>query len=155
MKMYPILIAILLCVTSWAQEADVTNSDAYKFIQNYYSTFATGYDLDDRYVIISENYKAIFSDTTFTLTFDTIDKNRDLQKQIVSIDLKDVISIEPNGLDVVEIMDYETYAIPVCWKLAFITANETYVINIYYEVDEDVEQTEIYKAFENLIKIKQ
>jgi len=29
---------------------------------------------------------------------------------------------------------------------------EAYNINIYYEVDEDVEQSEIYKAFVELIK---
>lgn len=36
-------------------------------------------------------------------------------------------------------------------RLTFKTKTEEYNINIYYEVDDDVEQTEIYKAFAELI----
>lgn len=37
-------------------------------------------------------------------------------------------------------------------RLAFKTKTVEYNINIYYEVDDDVEQTEIYKAFKTLIE---
>jgi hypothetical protein len=39
---------------------------------------------------------------------------------------------------------------PICGKLGFKTKDEVQDINIYYEVDEDVTTTEIYKAFERL-----
>jgi hypothetical protein len=122
------------------------------YIQDYYSTFRTGYDFDGKFIAISENYKATFSDSHFILTFDTFDENKKIQKKTISINLKKVIGIEPNGTDVVEIHDSETAIVPISGKLAFITKKKSYDINVYYEVDEDVEQTRIYKAFNDLIK---
>ncbi|WP_034917658.1 hypothetical protein [Gillisia sp. CAL575] len=124
------------------------------YIQDYYSSFSTGYDFDGKDIVLSNNYKAIFSGFIFTLTFDTFDEQKNLNNQTITINLKEVISLEPNGTDVVEIYDFETLVIPITGKLAFITADESYDVNIYYEVDEDVEQTKIYKAFEDLIKLK-
>jgi hypothetical protein len=134
-----------------AQKIDTFN-DAMKFIQDYYSDFSTGYDFNGKYVALSNNYKATFSDSIFTLTFDVIDENKNIQNQTVTINLKDVISMAPNGTDIVEIFGNDPLIVPICGKLAFITNNESYYININYEVDEDVEQTEIYKAFVELIK---
>jgi hypothetical protein len=36
--------------------------------------------------------------------------------------------------------------------MAFTMVNESYDINIYFEVDEDVTTSQIYKAFEELTK---
>ncbi len=144
-----ILIVLLSFFSSKAQK--IKNSSL-EYIQDYYSDFSTGYDFDGKYISLSDNYKAIFSDAIFTLTFNTYDEPNNIQKQTVTFSLKDVISIEPNGTDVVEIFGNDPLIVPICGKLAFKTANESFDINIYYEVDEDVEQTEIYKAFEELIK---
>jgi hypothetical protein len=133
-------------------KASCTKNWALNYIKDDYSSFKTGYDLDGEYKVISENYKASFADSIFTLTFDTFDENIVIQKQTITINLKDVITLSPNGADTVEINDYVAYALPICGKLAFATTNESYEINIYYKVDNDVEQTEIYKAFEDLMK---
>lgn len=145
-----ILIVLLSFFSSKAQE--IKNSSL-EYIKEYYSNFSTGYDFDGKYLMLSNNYNATFSDSIFTLTFDGIDENKNFKKQTITINLKDVISIEPNGTDVVEIFGNDPLIVPICGKLAFITNNESYYININYEVDEDVERTEIYKAFEELIKI--
>lgn len=153
MKANFIFTLLLLSQFVVAQKID-TVDDSIKYIQDYYSGFSTGYNFDGEYITFSDNYKAAFSDAIFTLTFDSIDENKNLQNQAVTINLKDVISMEPNGTDVVEIFGNDPLIVPICGKLAFITNNESYYININYEVDEDVEQTEIYIAFEELIKIK-
>ena len=69
------------------------------------------------------------------MTFDAIDENNNLQKQSVIIHLNDVISIEPNGKDIVEIFGDTRLVVPLCGKLKSNTKNESYEINIYYEVD--------------------
>jgi hypothetical protein len=129
--------------------------DSVKYIQDYYSGFSTGYDFDGKYITFSDNYKATFSDAIFTLTSDSIDEKKNLQKQTITINLKDVLSMKPNGTDVVEIFGNDPFILPICGKLAFKTATEEYNLNIYYEVDDDVEKTKIYKAFQELIKTKQ
>lgn len=151
MKANFIFTLLLLSQFVVAQKID-TVDDSIKYIQDYYSNFSTGYDFDGKYLMLSNNYNATFSDATFTLTFDVIDENKNIQKQAVTINLKEVISIEPNGTDVVEIFGNDPLILPICGKLAFKTETEEYNINIYYEVDDDVEQTEIYKTFKTLIE---
>ncbi|MFA5298787.1 MAG: hypothetical protein WC389_11335 [Lutibacter sp.] len=129
-----------------------SNEGAIEFIKDYYSNFQTGYDFDGKYKFISNNYKATFSDSNFTLTFDTFDDNKITQHQTVTFNLKDITAIEPNGGDVIEILGTETIILPICGKLAFKTKEEAYEINIYYEVDEDVTTTEIYKGFVSIWK---
>ena len=150
MRATSIITLLLISQCLFAQKIE-TVDDSIKYIQDYYSDFSTGYDFDGKDITLSDNYKATFSDSIFTLTFDKADENEILQKQTIIIKLNDVVSIEPSGAEMVEIFGDETYAIPICGKLAFITATETYEINIYYEVDEDVERTQIYKAFTELI----
>ena len=143
-----LVVLTLLTYSGVAQNSD----DDIEYIKSYYSDFKTGYDFDSEYVAISENYKATFADTIFTLTFDTFDENKEIQKQTITINPKGVFSIEPNGTDVVEIFGNDPLIVPICGKLAFITAHQTFNINIYYEVDADVEQSEIYFAFNQLIE---
>jgi hypothetical protein len=149
MKNRTLSLFFLLCV--FITQAQDKKHSAIDYIKEYYSGFKTGYDFDGEYKVISDNYKASFANSIFTLTFDTFDENIVIQKQTISIDLKEVIKMSPNGVAIVEIKDDVAYAIPICGKLAFTTPNESYEINIYYEVDNDVEQTEIYKAFEELM----
>lgn len=145
-------IIILMLVTQFVagQETEPAN-DPVKYIQDYYSNFGTGYDFDGKYITLSNNYKTIFSDSTFTLTFDRVDENKVLQKQTIVINLKEVVSIGPNGTEVVEILGDDHFIIPICGKLAFKATHKYDEINIYYEVDEDVEQNKIYKAFETIL----
>jgi hypothetical protein len=121
------------------------------FIKQYYFDFSTGYDFGGKYVTITDNYKVKFNESQFTLTFDTFDNNVKSNSATVSFNLKDIIAIEPSGMAFVNIVG-EEYGIPVNGKLMLKTPKEEYELNIYYEVDEDVTTTEIYKAFEEVIK---
>ncbi|MGV8946370.1 MAG: hypothetical protein ACOH1N_08080 [Lutibacter sp.] len=145
------IILLLFFLNSNAQVSNFSKKEAIEYIINYYSDFQTGYDFDGKYKFISNNYKATFSGLSFILTFDTFDENKNIQNQTITFNLKDIIAIEPNGTNVVEIFDTETLILPICGKLAFQTKDKIQDINIYYEVDEDVTQTNIYKAFEQLI----
>lgn len=129
-----------------------SNEDAIEVIKDYYSEFNTGYDFDGNYKILTNNYKATFSGSIFTLTFDTFDENENPQNQTKTINLKEVVSIEPYGTDVVEIKDNDPFIIPINGKLAFFTEKEIIEIPIYYEVDDDVTTSQIYKAFETILK---
>lgn len=148
------IIITLIHLSNYLSGQEIETADhSAEYIQDYYSLFDTGYNFDGQYITLSDNYKAVFSDSIFTLTFDRADENEILQKQTITINLKDVVTIEPNGTDVVEILENNPLFLPICGKLVFNTASESYEINIYYEVDEDVERTQIYKAFKNLIEI--
>lgn len=120
----------------------------------YYSDFQTGYDFEGEFKIFSNNYEATFSGSTFTLTFDTFDENGKPFNKTKTIQLKDVVSIEPYGTDLVEIHGDESFMLPISGKLAFFTKKEVFEIPIYYEVDDDVTTSKIYKAFEKLLKSK-
>jgi hypothetical protein len=123
---------------------------AIDYIKSYYFDFRTGYDFGGKFVTITDNYKVKLNESLFTLTFDTFENNSKSTSVTVSFNLKDIIAIEPNGGDTAEIIGSETLIIPLNGKLLFKTAKEEYNLNIYYEVDEDVTQTEIYNAFNRL-----
>lgn len=93
MKETFIISLLLLSQCLVAQKID-TVDDSIKYIQNYYSDFSTGYDFDGKYVAISDNYKASFTGPIFTLTFDTYDDQNNIQNQIITINLKDIISLK-------------------------------------------------------------
>lgn len=152
-----ILLLITLLVSfnkSIAQDSIDNNSKAESHIKMYYSDFQTGYNSNGKFKIFSNNYKASFSGSVFTLTFDSFDENEKPLNQTKTIHLKDVVSIEPYGTDIVEIHGDESFMLPINGKLAFFTKKEMVEIPIYYEVDEDVTTTEIYKAFEKVLKSK-
>lgn len=112
-----ILIVLLSFFSSKAQEI---KKSSLEYIKDYYSDFSTGYDFDGKYIVISDNYKATLTDAIFTLTFESIDENKNLQKQTVTFSLKDIVSIEPNGTDVVEIFGNDPLIVPISGKLVFI-----------------------------------
>ncbi len=133
-------------------QTTLSKQEATEFIKDYYTNFQTGYDFDGKYKIISENFKTEFSDSIFILTFDTYRENKNIQNQKVTINLKDILSLEPYGTDVVEVYGNDPFIIPINGKLAFSTENEVFEIPIYYEVDEDVTTSQIYEAFETIWK---
>ncbi len=144
-------ILIFWVFTGAAQQTD-NLQQAVNYIQDYYSSFTTGFDISGNYIALSENYKATFSDSIFTLSYDITDANKHYLSEKKTINLKNVLRIEPYGTDVVELTGNDPLILPVCGKLAFITNEEIFEINIYYEVDADVEQSEIFKSFNHLIE---
>lgn len=144
---YLITIIFLQTAISNAQ-TNFSNQEAIDFIKEYYSEFDRGYDFDGTYTLISNNYHPTFSDSIFTLTFDSYDENKNPQHQKITINLKTVTSIEPYGGDVVEVHTDDPFSIIINGNLGFFTENEVFEIPIYYQVDEDVTTSQIYKAFE-------
>lgn len=122
--LYISLFFLYIPIASNAQQTNTFN-ESISYIKDYYSSFETGYDFDGKHIVISNNYKAIFSGSNFTLTFDTFGENKNIQNQTITINLKDVLSIEPNGTDVVEIFGNNPFILPICGKLAFITNMES------------------------------
>lgn len=123
-----------------------------KYIEDYYSDFQTGYSFDGKYVHLSNNYKATFSGPVFTLTFDHFDENKNIQRKQIKINLKDVVSLEPYGTELVEIHGDESLILPISERLALTTENQVFKISIHYKVEGDIMKTEIYKAFEAVWK---
>lgn len=151
MKKYLFIILLFTCKFACAQQINAKGTYT-KYIEDYYSDFQTGYDFDGKYVIVSNNYKATFSGSFFTFTFDSFDENKNIQHQKIRINLKDVVSIEPYGTEVVEIYSDELIILPIRGRLALTTEKEIFKISIHYEVDGDVMKTEVYKAFEAVWK---
>lgn len=149
--LYISLFFLYIPITSNAQQTNTFN-ESISYIKNYYSSFETGYDFDGKYIVITENYIVTFSNDIFTLTFDSVDENKNIQNKTITINLSEVNTIEPYGTDVVEVFGKPTLIVPLSGKLALFTNTETYEINIYYEVDEDVERTQIYKSFKKIIE---
>jgi hypothetical protein len=152
MKKPTLILIIMLCVlTIKAQKKENAVID---YIKAYYADFSTGYNYDGRYTLVSNNYKTVFTDTSFTLTFDVFNEEDSIQHKTTTINLKEVISIENGGGITVDIYDDIPYMIIISGRLAFKTANDSYEINIYHDYENELEQTKIYKAFENLITTK-
>lgn len=149
MRNSTILLFLFLC--AFTLKAQEINNNSLEYIKEYYSNFSTGYDFDGKDITVTDNYKTKLSGSLFTLTFDTIDESQNKQNKTVSFNLKKIISMEPFGGDNVEIIGDETLIIPLNGEIAFKTKTEEYIINIYYEVDDDVEQSNIFKAFDELI----
>lgn len=151
MKKTTLLLIILFCVlTIKAQNKENAVID---YIKQYYTDFSTGYNYDGNYTLVSNNYKTVFTDTSFTLTFDVFDEEGSIQHKTTTINLKEVISIEDGGGIIVDVRGDQPYMIVVSNILSFKTANYSYEINIYSYRGYDIEQTEIYKAFEELINL--
>lgn len=134
--------------TTFSEEA------AIEYIKDYYSNLQTGFD-SDGYNIVTTNYKATFTDRVFELTYDEYDTNTAEKKEThtVTFNFNDIESIEPMGMENAAIYGDETIYIPLNAKLLFKNATNKYYINIYYEVDDDVTTTEIYKAFKKVLKL--
>lgn len=154
MKKYIFTIAIFSWHLTSAQQSYTTESYI-KYVEDYYSNFQTGYDSNGKYKIISNNYKAIFSDSIFTLTFDIFDDYENIENKKITFNLKDVVSIEPYGGNFIEIVDDETITVPISLSLGLKIKEEVFEITIYFNGYEDVATTEIYKAFESVWKYYQ
>ena len=153
-----VFLLFVLCV--FTIKAQDKKSKAIDYITKYYSDYSTNYDSERQNNVISGNYKASFSGSLFTLSFDyygfpPYNTNKVAQKEKISIDLKDVIRFYLDSEVIIKGDDVEEpYGIPICRILAFKTKNEIHKINIhcqFYIEERTIEQTEIYNAFQELI----
>lgn len=147
------ILAFTLLINVYQTNAQNERAKAIAYIQDYYKEFETGYNFDGKSITLSKNYKATFLDSVFTLTFDQLESQNQFKQVKIVINFNHILRIEPYGTDVVEIRDHDPYMIPITGKLAFITENQIHEINIYYEVDEDVELSTIFLSFDKLIKL--
>lgn len=129
-----------------AQEED----SSIKYIEDYYSHFSTGYNFNGRYTALTDNYKASLNDSIFKLTFDSFDEFGKAKNQVITINLNEVIRLE-SGVNVVEVHHFDTIILPISFQLIFYLADESYVIDINFNSEEKVEESEIYKAFDKLL----
>jgi hypothetical protein len=155
MKNTALLLFVLL--STCATQAQHNKTNAIDYVKEYYAGFKTGYDSPGGYFTATDNYKVELHNSIFTISFDTYKYKEFIKTETIQFDLKNVTSIYPNGTEILENFgdktgDYQMILTLICGKLAFKTATEEYNLNIYYEVDDDVEKTKIYKAFEELIK---
>lgn len=129
-------------------------NSAIDYIKKYYFDFKTGYDSPGGYFTITDNYKVKIVNSIFSLTFDTYDKKVFIKTETVSFDLKEVLSVYNNGT---ETLTYESGFViqPISDIIGFKTKTKDYNLNIKYQKRIHAQQTEIFKAFEELIKINQ
>ena len=59
MKIYLSLIIFSITLSLKAQQTSSLEAST-TYVQDYYSTYETGYDFDGRYLVTSNNYKATF-----------------------------------------------------------------------------------------------
>ncbi len=124
-----------------AQNPCFTRETAIEYITDYYYGFITGYDFDGNFITLSTNYNATFSGSVFTLTFDSLDKNKNMQPQKITYDLKNVKSMTPSVIEIVEIYQVEILIAPLSKKIASHTP-DGFV---------DMADSEFYAAFSHLI----
>ena len=67
------ILAFTLLIIVYQSNAQNERAKAIAYIQDYYEQFETGYDFDGKSITLSKNYKATFSDSVFTLTFDQLE----------------------------------------------------------------------------------
>lgn len=155
MKNKIILIFVLFSATLLL--AQKTNDSAIKYIKEYYAGFKTGYDTPGGYFTVTDNYNVELQESIFTISSDTYMYREFIKTETIQFDLKNVTSIYPNGTEILENYgnktdDYQMILTLLCGRLAIKTPTKEYNLNIYYEVDADVEQSQIFKAFEILKK---
>ncbi|WPR70290.1 hypothetical protein SLW70_10065 [Flavobacterium sp. NG2] len=122
-----------------------------RLIKRYYFDFKTGYDTPGGFFTVTDNYKVKILNSIFTMSFD-IFKFKEFQKtEKISFDLKDIISIYNKGT---VYQEFENgYVIqPVSSSIGFKSKTMEYSLNIKLNKQIQPENTEIYKAFQELLK---
>lgn len=148
MKKIFLFFWLVFCFFGVKAQSKPTAAESY--IKEYYADFKTGYNFDGKYTLLTNNYNAVFSGSVFTLSFDSYNEQNTLKHKTISIDLKEVLRIENGGGSIVEVQDIQPYGLPVSYLLMFVTEDEIFEINIFFDVHKDIEYSEIFKAFEVL-----
>lgn len=136
---------IELLQTSYAKDKSI------RYIKRYYFDFKTGYDTPGGFFTVTDNYKVKLLNSIFTMSFD-IYKFKEFQKtEMISFYLKDIISIYNKGT-VYEEFENGFVVQPVSSSIGFKSKTMEYSLNINLEKHIQPEYTEIYKAFQELLK---
>jgi hypothetical protein len=125
---------------------------AIDYIKRYYFDFKTGYDSPGGYFTVTDNYKVELHNSIFTMSYDTYMYKEFLKKETITFDLKDVLSIYNKGTVCIE-FDNGFVRYPVSSSIGFKSKTKGYSLNIKLDKQTQTENTEIYKAFEDLIKL--
>lgn len=155
MKKLLLLFAFLMVQPFFSQKTQEENTslkEAVAFITNYYQDFTTEYDYKGHYKMLSNSYKATFSDSKFSLSYKKYDDDNKATIITDTFDLKKVTEMHANGGELVEIKESEPVLIPVALRIGFKIKDKWESVNIYVEDEDDIAGTPIYKAFENVWK---
>ncbi|MFT5761959.1 MAG: hypothetical protein ACI8WA_001083, partial [Polaribacter sp.] len=122
------------------------------YIKKYYFDFKTGYNTPGGFFTVTDNYKVKLVNSIFTISFDTYRFREFIKKETITFDLKDVLSIYNKGTVYVE-FDNGFVLYPVSSSIGFKSKSINYSLNIKLDKQTQTENTEIYKAFEELLKL--
>ena len=148
----PVLFVVaLLCTELVAAQNTNSVKDPWLYIQTYYMTFTSGYYQGEEYIAMTKNYQVSLKDSIFLMEYDRYDRDRVKVRQTLHINLKHVTELESNGTNIIEVKEISKHTFVVSENLKFTTPKETFNIEIYYEADIPVEQSDIFKAFQQLI----
>lgn len=125
---------------------------AIDYIKRYYFDFKTGYNTPGGFFTVTDNYKVKLVNSIFTISFGTYRFREFIKKETITFDLKDVLSIYNKGTVYVE-FDNGFVLYPVSSSIGFKSKTKGYSLNIKLDKQTQTENTEIYKAFEELIKL--
>jgi hypothetical protein len=125
---------------------------AIDYIKRYYFDFKTGYNTPGGFFTVTDNYKVKLVNSIFTISFDTYRFREFIKKETITFDLKDVLSIYNKGTVYVE-FDNGFVLYPVSSSIGFKSKSINYSLNIKLDKQTQTENTEIYKAFEELLKL--
>ena len=158
-KLITICLLLAMSFTVKAQTEKMSTKQALDVIQSYYKGFDTGYEFNGKHKVITNNYKIANTDCKFIVSFNVYDIEDNKNTSIIQFNWKDIETIDPMGTtDVADAVNEEKTMIPINGKLLFKTKSNSYVLcnnkkvkefylNIYYQVDNDVTTTTIYRAF--------
>lgn len=154
-KIILLFLVFIIGFSVTAQVTKMTKDQTVEFIKDYYSNYKTGYDVDEKYHLLSNNYKVTIEGCNFKISFDEYDHKTALKKKTkeVQFNFSEIKSIEPTGdLDYeLEIGLYQsTYG---CLQFHSNTTKKKLLVNIEYEPDADVTKSGIYIAFERLLEL--
>ena len=133
-----------LLQTSYAKDKSI------RYIKRYYIDFKTGYDTPGGFFTVTDNYKVNLLNGIFTMSFDTYNDKEFQKTEKISFDLKDIVSIYNGGT---ETLTFENGFViqPVSNVIGIKTKTNDYNLYIKYQERIAADQTEIYKAFEEVI----
>jgi hypothetical protein len=135
---------IELLQTSYAKDKSI------RYIKRYYFDFKTGYNTPGGFFTVTDNYKVKLLNGIFTMSFDTFMYKKFQKTKKISFDLKDIVSIYNGGTETLT-FENDFVVQPVCNIIGIKTKTITYNLFIKYQKHTAADQTEIYKAFEEVI----
>lgn len=122
------------------------------YIKKYYFDFKTGYDTPSGFFTVTDNYKVKLLNSIFTMSYDTYMYKKFQKTETISLNLKDILSIYNKGIVYLE-FDNGFVIQPVSSSIGLKSKILDYSLNIKLDTNIQTDNTEIYKAFEELLKL--